>query len=186
MLAACCLTVLSVNILEICHASNDPVHRDIENTTTDQNIPSTMPSVILETNVNRDEDGGLYAELIYNRAFPGRFTSHCIQLLIMTALILEKYRSLNDSSIFRFKRKVPVFSTDNYRLIDMSSAGIDHLIKLSVFPEGCSHDFKFNVIACILLTHKGRVNGARIDIAQIFADLYCYNDGIHQSSHSNG
>ena len=30
-----------------------------------------MHGVILETNINRDDDGGLYAEMIYNRAFQG-------------------------------------------------------------------------------------------------------------------
>jgi hypothetical protein len=43
----------------------------IENANTGQNIPSTMHGVILETNINRGDDGGLYAELIYNRAFQG-------------------------------------------------------------------------------------------------------------------
>ncbi len=47
------------------------VSLNIENANTGQIIPSTMHGVILETNVNRDDDGGLYAELIYNRAFQG-------------------------------------------------------------------------------------------------------------------
>jgi hypothetical protein len=38
----------------------------IENANTGQTMPSTMHGIILETNVNRDDDGGLYAELIYN------------------------------------------------------------------------------------------------------------------------
>ncbi len=45
---------------------------NIENANTGQMIPSTMHGVILETNINRDDDGGLYAELIYNRAFQGQ------------------------------------------------------------------------------------------------------------------
>ncbi|CAF1096502.1 unnamed protein product [Adineta steineri] len=45
------------------------VSLNIENANTGQKIPATMHGVILETNVNRDDDGGLYAELIYNRAF---------------------------------------------------------------------------------------------------------------------
>jgi hypothetical protein len=48
------------------------VSLNIENANTGQPIPSTMHGVILETNVNRDDDSGLYAELIYNRAFQGR------------------------------------------------------------------------------------------------------------------
>lgn len=48
---------------------DDTVYLDIEDATTGQAIPSTMHGVILETNINRGDDGGLYAELIYNRAF---------------------------------------------------------------------------------------------------------------------
>ncbi len=48
---------------------------NIENANTGQIIPSTMYGVILETNINRDDDGGLYAELIYNRAFQGQYFS---------------------------------------------------------------------------------------------------------------
>jgi hypothetical protein len=44
----------------------------IENANTGQTIPSTMHGIILETNVNRDDHGGLYAEVIYNRAFQGQ------------------------------------------------------------------------------------------------------------------
>ena len=46
---------------------------DIDDASTGQTIPSTMHGVILETNINRGDDGGLYAELIYNRAFQGKF-----------------------------------------------------------------------------------------------------------------
>jgi hypothetical protein len=48
------------------------VSLNIEDAMTDQTIPSTIHGVFLETNINRDDDGGLYAELIYNRAFQGR------------------------------------------------------------------------------------------------------------------
>jgi hypothetical protein len=48
---------------------------NIENAMTGQTIPSTIHGVILETNINRGDDGGLYAELIYNRAFQGRTRS---------------------------------------------------------------------------------------------------------------
>ena len=47
------------------------VSLSIENSDTGQSIPSTIHGVILETNINRGDDGGLYAELIYNRAFQG-------------------------------------------------------------------------------------------------------------------
>jgi hypothetical protein len=47
------------------------VSLNIENANTGQAIPSTMYGVILETNINRGDDGGLYAELVYNRAFQG-------------------------------------------------------------------------------------------------------------------
>ena len=39
------------------------------------------------------------------------------------------------------------------------------------FPKGSSGDFDFNLISCFPLTYKNRINGARIDIAQAFADL---------------
>ncbi len=45
----------------------------IEDANIGQSIPSTMHGVILETNINRGDDGGLYAELIYNRAFQGKY-----------------------------------------------------------------------------------------------------------------
>jgi hypothetical protein len=51
--------------------ANTVVSLNIENANTGQTIPSTMHGVILETNINRGDDGGLYAELIYNRAFQG-------------------------------------------------------------------------------------------------------------------
>lgn len=47
------------------------VFLSIENTNIGQVIPSTMHGVIFETNINRGDDGGIYAELIYNRAFQG-------------------------------------------------------------------------------------------------------------------
>jgi hypothetical protein len=47
------------------------VSLNIQNANTGQVIPPTMHGVILETNINRGDDGGLYAELIYNRAFQG-------------------------------------------------------------------------------------------------------------------
>ena len=55
------------------------VSLNIENADTGQKIPSTMHGVILETNINRGDDGGLYAELIYNRAFQGEsfFNNTC-------------------------------------------------------------------------------------------------------------
>jgi hypothetical protein len=52
------------------------VSLNIQNANTGQTIPPTMHGVILETNINRDDDGGLYAELIYNRAFQGQSSSY--------------------------------------------------------------------------------------------------------------
>ncbi len=49
--------------------SDNVVSLHIENADTGQTIPSTMHGVILETNINSDDDGGIYAELVYNRAF---------------------------------------------------------------------------------------------------------------------
>jgi alpha-N-arabinofuranosidase len=39
------------------------------------------------------------------------------------------------------------------------------------FPAGSKGDFEFNLISCFPPTYKNRPNGARIDIAQAFADL---------------
>lgn len=39
------------------------------------------------------------------------------------------------------------------------------------FPQESSGDFGFNLISCFPPTYKNRINGARIDIAQVFADL---------------
>ncbi len=47
------------------------VSLNIENSNTGLHIPPIVHGVILETNINRGDDGGLYAELIYNRAFQG-------------------------------------------------------------------------------------------------------------------
>ena len=39
------------------------------------------------------------------------------------------------------------------------------------FPSGSKGDFEFNLISCFPPTFKSRVNGARVDIGQAFADL---------------
>jgi hypothetical protein len=51
--------------------ADNTVSLNIQNANSGQIIPSTMHGLILETNINRGDDGGLYAELIYNRAFQG-------------------------------------------------------------------------------------------------------------------
>ncbi len=51
--------------------ADNVVSLNIVNVQTGQTIPSTIHGVILETNINRGDDGGLYAELVYNRAFQG-------------------------------------------------------------------------------------------------------------------
>ncbi len=51
--------------------ADNVVSLNIVNAQTGQTIPSTIHGVILETNINRGDDGGLYAELVYNRAFQG-------------------------------------------------------------------------------------------------------------------
>ena len=52
--------------------ADNVVSLNIQNANTGQAIPSTMHGLIMETNINRDDDGGLYAELVYNRAFQGQ------------------------------------------------------------------------------------------------------------------
>lgn len=54
---------------------SNKVFLNIQDSTSGQAIPSTMHGAILETNINRGDDGGLYAELIYNRAFQGNRSS---------------------------------------------------------------------------------------------------------------
>jgi alpha-N-arabinofuranosidase len=39
------------------------------------------------------------------------------------------------------------------------------------FPAGSQGDFEFNLVSCFPPTYKNRFNGARMDIAQAFADL---------------
>ena len=76
--------VLLVITPDTCLTSNDKqtntVFLNIEDATIGQIIPSIMHGVILETNINRGDDGGLYAELIYNRAFQGRFICYYVRL----------------------------------------------------------------------------------------------------------
>ena len=52
------------------------VSLNIQDANTGQAIPPTMHGVIFETNINRGDDGGTYAELVYNRGFQGMFSSH--------------------------------------------------------------------------------------------------------------
>jgi alpha-N-arabinofuranosidase len=65
------------------------------------------------------------------------------------------------NSWFYFSFTIPVFatapSTDNVLFVE--------------FPAGSQGDFEFNLISCFPPTFKNRINGARIDIAQAFADL---------------
>lgn len=70
--------ILFVCFFDVLHTSPtsrenvvNSVSLNIRNADIGQTIPSTMHGLILETNINRDDDGGLYAELIYNRAFQG-------------------------------------------------------------------------------------------------------------------
>jgi hypothetical protein len=65
------MSSLSSNKLIVDDMQIDTTFLTIQDATVGQIIPSTMHGVILETNINRGDDGGLYAELIYNRAFQG-------------------------------------------------------------------------------------------------------------------
>jgi len=70
MLLKYAIVILFVCFFDVLHAVNS-VSLNVQNADIGQTIPSTMHGLILETNINRDDDGGLYAELIYNRAFQG-------------------------------------------------------------------------------------------------------------------
>ena len=57
-------------------------------------------------------------------------------------------------------------------LITVTSAASSVSNQLFVeFPPGSNGDFEFNLISCFPPTFKDRINGARKDIAQVFADL---------------
>ena len=62
---------------------------------------------------------------------------------------------------FNFTFTIPVFSnassTNNFFFVE--------------FPIGSNGSFEFNLLSCFPPTYKDRVNGARTDIAQVFADL---------------
>lgn len=62
-------SLLSVGAHPLERASNNTVSLSITDASNGTAIPSTMHGVILETNINSGSDGGLYAELVYNRAF---------------------------------------------------------------------------------------------------------------------
>lgn len=69
------------------------VSLNIQNANIGQIIPTTMYGVILETNINKGDDGGLYAELVFNRAFQGRSFSYniCVEKSIMSLYIFRKW-----------------------------------------------------------------------------------------------
>ena len=226
-----------------------------------QVIPSTMYGVIFETNINRGDDGGTYAELIYNRAFQGMLFSHpaylgeCPNIIaylengrsldgwstygqgsislavdqpLSTALpahlkfsltskstsvsgfinggfhgINVKPQTYNASFFYKPSSGASVASgqltagfgnsANNISYasvtVDVSNAPVGNWSKFVFsivvldtappvgnyffieFAEGSSGDFEFNLISCFPPTYKNRTNGARIDIAQIFADL---------------
>ncbi|UJR12186.1 hypothetical protein I4U23_016363 [Adineta vaga] len=217
------------------------VSLNIQDATTGQSIPSTMHGVILETNINRGDDGGLYAELIYNRAFQERsrsldgwasYGSGSINLVtdqpLSSALPAQLKFSLASTSTavagfmnfgfngmkveaqtynssFFYKPlagasvaggKLTIGLKDSNSQITYGSATVDvssvaagswvNFISLIVvpsaapsaknyffveFPAGSKGDFEFNLISCLPPTYNGRINGARKDIAQAFADL---------------
>ena len=64
--------------------TDNTVSINIVNSQTGQIIQPTMHGMILETNINRGDDGGLYAELIYNRAFQGQSNCSVVPLEYVT------------------------------------------------------------------------------------------------------
>jgi alpha-N-arabinofuranosidase len=220
---------------------NNVVSLNIENANTGQGIPSTMHGMILETNINRGDDGGLYAELIYNRAFQergrsldgwssfgqgsitvtstqplsqalpaqmryslattstspsgfqnGGFSGINVQAQNYTVSFF--YRPLTGASIPGGKLNVGLSDSAGQTrygvsAIDVSKAPLNSWFQLSAnvsvftaapstknlffveFPTGSMGNFEFNLISCFPPTFKNRTNGARVDIAQAFADL---------------
>ena len=80
-LLICLLITLTSGRLDTNENASIIVSLNIKNANIGQAIPSTIHGVILETNINRGDDGGLYAELIYNRAFQGRIFLHITKTL---------------------------------------------------------------------------------------------------------
>ncbi|CAF4052480.1 unnamed protein product [Rotaria sp. Silwood2] len=217
------------------------VYLEIEDAITGQIIPSTMHGVILETNINRGDDGGLYAELIYNRAFQEKHRSldgwstygeGSISLStdqpLSKALPIHLKFSFNSkatvtsglmnvgfyginiqvqtyNSSFFYKPLLEAFIPNNkltiglrdstgritygMSTVDVSSALVDNWSKFSSsiivhdaaptsnniffieFPQGSFGEFEFNLISCFPPTYRNRTNGARMDIANAFAEL---------------
>ncbi|CAF3417108.1 unnamed protein product [Rotaria sp. Silwood1] len=216
------------------------VSLNIENANIGQIILPTMHGAILETNINRDDDGGIYAELIYNRAFQGSISldgwslfwqgsiaastivplSSALPVQLRYALITNStltsdfrnsgfygmniqarnytarffYRPLSGayvasgklnigfsnssgqiiygmSAIDVFKTLIDIGFYFSFTIPVYSSAPITQNFFFIEFPPGSKGDFEFNLISCFSPTYKNRPNGARIDIAQAFADL---------------
>ncbi|CAF1486254.1 unnamed protein product [Rotaria sordida] len=245
MKAVCLRSVWLAKTSITCDTSNDKqintVYFEIEDATTGQIIPSTMHGVIFETNINRGDDGGLYAELIYNRAFQekdrsldgwstygeGSMSLSTDQPLSNALPIHLKFSFSSKSTVnsglmnigfyginiqvqtynasFFYKPLVGAFVPNNkltiglrdstgritygMSIIDVSNALVNNWTKFSSsiivhdaastsnniffieFPQGSSGEFEFNLISCFPPTYKNRKNGARIDIANVFAEL---------------
>jgi alpha-N-arabinofuranosidase len=66
---------------------------------------------------------------------------------------------------------VGVWSSFSSTIFVLTAAPSTKNIFFIEFPAGSKGDFEFNLVSCFPPTFKNRTNGARIDIAQAFADL---------------
>lgn len=200
-----------------------------------------MHGMILETNINRDDDGGLYAELIYNRAFQEKnrsidgwtsFGEATISLngekplsnvlpFHLEVSFKEETKSISgfqnggffgmkieesiynvsfffrstsesflpdgkfnvvlaeENRIFRFastsvdvsSSTVDLWRKFQFQLVSTKQSSNSNNLFFIEFPIGSRGKFEFNLISCFPETFKNRENGARRDIAQLFADL---------------
>jgi alpha-N-arabinofuranosidase len=130
------------------------------------------------TTVSGVRNGGFYGINIQAQNYTGSFY----------------YRSLPGASIAGSKLNVGFSDatgqmTYGLTTVDVSKAPVNNWFSLSFtiqvssaapstknlffieFPVGSKGDFEFNLISCFPPTFKNRPNGARMDIAQAFADL---------------
>ncbi|CAF1017895.1 unnamed protein product [Rotaria sp. Silwood1] len=175
------------------------VSLNIENANIGQIILPTMHGAILETNINRDDDGGIYAELIYNRAFQGSISLDGWSLFwqgsiaastivpLSSALPVQlRYALITNSTLTSDFRNSGFYGMNiqarNYTArffyrplsgayVASGKLNIGFSNSSGQIIYGSKGDFEFNLISCFSPTYKNRPNGARIDIAQAFADL---------------
>jgi alpha-N-arabinofuranosidase len=75
------------------------------------------------------------------------------------------------STIDVFKAPIDIWYYFSFTIPVVTAASSTNNLFFIEFPTGSKGDFEFNLISCFPPTFKNRPNGARIDLAQAFADL---------------